>query len=70
MNEMEICKAVADKITAALGEGYYPVEDVLNGPRKRSIPEKVRAFYRCGYEVIHMASDIKGKEPFDIDLRH
>ena len=67
--EMEICKKVADKITAALAEGYYPIEDVLNGPKKRAIPEKVRAYYRCGYEVIHLNSDVMGKPSFDIDLR-
>ena len=55
-------------VNKAIKEGYYPEEDILNGPRLRVIPTKVRCLIRAGISCIHMCSDIKQKEPFCISL--
>ena len=66
MNEK--VKMIADEINAALGNGYFPEEDVLNGPRTRVIPAKLRCIIMAGAKVIHMNTDNWGKSTYDIAI--
>ena len=65
MNE-EMIARMTNEINAAIKDGYFPVEDLLNGPKTRIIPDKLRRYLNMGETEFHMASDIRGKEPFSI----
>ena len=62
----ETITRMANEINAAIKEGYFPVEDVLNGPRTRVIPAKIKCQLTRGETEIHMISDIPGKEPYSV----
>lgn len=59
---------IAEQINAALGNGYFPEEDVLNGPRTRVIPAKLRYVIMAGAKAIHMNTDNWGQSTYDIAI--
>lgn len=64
----EIMKGIMDAVHAAMKDGYYPEEDILNAPRLRVVPTKLRIVVSGGCHAIHMDSDEKYKEPFCIAI--
>jgi len=64
----EVFTKVLDAVNTAMKNGYYPEEDILNAPRLRVVPTKLRYMARTGCAAIHMNSDSPHKEPFSIAI--
>ena len=64
----EKLQMIVDAIHAAMADGYYPIEDTLNGPKTKVIPAKVLCLWKCGCKYIHLNSDERGKECFQIAI--
>lgn len=64
----EMLNRITKAVHEAMKEGYYPSEDILNGPRMRVVPIKLKYLIASGCKDIHMNSDIKGKETFNIAI--
>ena len=61
-------KRLLDKINEGISAGYLPEEDILNGPKTRALPSKLRAYMARGCEAIHMNSMMPRMESYSIAL--